>query len=306
MNYLKDHGAEIVIGIVGAIGINHSNVIEALKNRFGHYQYDVKEIRLSESIAKLTGEDVPLGKFERSKFLIDSGNKLREKYEEPSILAMDAVRGIYEYRKEKGEVSNGDDGSLSVVIPRRVTIISSLKRPEEVATLRNIYPKGFYLIGVYSSPERRRASLKNDGPGMSDDEASDLMKWDEDESGEVTYGQKTRNTFHLADFFVEEGSDSDFFRAQINRNVDLIFGSPYETPTFDEYAMFHAFSASLRSADLSRQVGAVVAKNNEILASGANDCPRPGGGLNSSLACLNFCRKATSVQSDWSRRLFMI
>ena len=43
--------------------------------------------------------------------------------------------------------------------------------------------------------------------------------------------------------------------------------------------MFLAFSASLRSADLSRQVGAVVAKGDEILATGANDCPKSGGGL---------------------------
>ena len=40
-----------------------------------------------------------------------------------------------------------------------------------------------------------------------------------------------------------------------------------------------AFSSSLRSADLSRQVGAVVTKNNEIIAMGVNDCPKAGGGL---------------------------
>ncbi|MCA9219799.1 MAG: dCMP deaminase family protein, partial [Planctomycetales bacterium] len=48
---------------------------------------------------------------------------------------------------------------------------------------------------------------------------------------------------------------------------------------FDEYAMYLAFAAGLRSADLSRQVGAVVTKNNQVLATGANDCPRAGGGL---------------------------
>ena len=43
--------------------------------------------------------------------------------------------------------------------------------------------------------------------------------------------------------------------------------------------MYMAFSAALRSADLSRQVGAVVTKGNQVLATGANDCPRAGGGL---------------------------
>jgi deoxycytidylate deaminase len=61
--------------------------------------------------------------------------------------------------------------------------------------------------------------------------------------------------------------------------LDLVFGNVFITPTFNEYAMFMAFSASLRSADLSRQVGAVVARDREILSTGANDCPSPGGGL---------------------------
>ena len=59
--------------------------------------------------------------------------------------------------------------------------------------------------------------------------------------------------------------------------VDLWFGNPFITPTFDEHAMFLAFSAALRSADLSRQVGAVITKDSQILSAGANDCPKAGG-----------------------------
>ncbi|HEM7578172.1 TPA: cytidine deaminase, partial [Serratia marcescens] len=54
---------------------------------------------------------------------------------------------------------------------------------------------------------------------------------------------------------------------------------PNISPTFDEYAMSMAYSASLRSADLSRQVGAVLTKNKMILTTGANDIPSFGGGL---------------------------
>lgn len=61
--------------------------------------------------------------------------------------------------------------------------------------------------------------------------------------------------------------------------LDLIFGNTLHTPTLDEHAMFMAFAASLRSADLSRQVGAVVVRPaGEVLATGANDVPRYGGG----------------------------
>jgi deoxycytidylate deaminase len=75
-------------------------------------------------------------------------------------------------------------------------------------------------------------------------------------------------------------SDSrDRLRGNIKRIVELWFGNPFVTPTFDEHAMFLAFAAGLRSADLSRQVGAVVARDSQILATGANDCPQVGGGL---------------------------
>jgi cytidine deaminase len=43
--------------------------------------------------------------------------------------------------------------------------------------------------------------------------------------------------------------------------------------------MFHAYTVSLRSADLSRQVGAVItSENGEILAVGCNDVPKALGG----------------------------
>jgi deoxycytidylate deaminase len=57
------------------------------------------------------------------------------------------------------------------------------------------------------------------------------------------------------------------------------FGDPFITPTFDEHAMFMAFGAALRSGDMSRQVGAVVTRDSQILSTGANDCPKAGGGL---------------------------
>ena len=43
--------------------------------------------------------------------------------------------------------------------------------------------------------------------------------------------------------------------------------------------MFMAFNSSVRSGDLSRQVGAVISKNKQIISTGANDVPSFGGGL---------------------------
>ncbi len=65
----------------------------------------------------------------------------------------------------------------------------------------------------------------------------------------------------------------------IRRFIDILFGYPYHTPTKSELNMAYAWNTSLRSSDLSRQVGAVItnAKGN-IIASGCNDVPKFKGG----------------------------
>jgi deoxycytidylate deaminase len=109
---------------------------------------------------------------------------------------------------------------------------------------------------------------------------TDALRLVERDADEIEgHGQHTRDTFHLADFFVHLDSDHDKLKKSLWRILDLIFGNPYITPNFDEYAMFMAFASALRSADLSRQIGAVIGRKNEIIATGANDCPRAGGGL---------------------------
>lgn len=107
----------------------------------------------------------------------------------------------------------------------------------------------------------------------------ELIERDADEGPGNGHGQHTRDTFHLSDFFIELGGDSDKLGNDIKRMLDLIFSNPFLTPTFDEYAMYMAFVASTRSADLSRQVGAVLTKNKNIISTGANDVPAYGGGL---------------------------
>lgn len=73
---------------------------------------------------------------------------------------------------------------------------------------------------------------------------------------------------------------SEHEQEELGRFLDIIFGYPYSTPTRDEHAMFLAYASSLRSAQLGRQVGAViVSKDGEVISTGANDVPRFGGGL---------------------------
>ncbi|MFC1759069.1 deaminase, partial [Planctomycetota bacterium] len=158
-------------------------------------------------------------------------------------------------------------------LSRHAYIINSLKRPEEVNSLRGIYGHGFYLIATHADESQRLKHL-TEFLHVSHERAKELMARDAEE--DATNGQQLTKTFHLADFFIRI---DDQIIAAIERITRLIFGHPFTTPSFDEYAMFFAFSASLRSADLSRQVGAVIARQQQILALGANDCPVFGGGL---------------------------
>ena len=151
----------------------------------------------------------------------------------------------------------------------------SLKHPDEVNFLRKIYGNGFYLFGIHADERRRHEYLVND-KSLNQTEASELIKIDEDEN--IEHGQKTRDTFHLSDFFISLGKNDDQVKHTLQRFLDLIFSNPFKNPTFDEFAMFMAFNSSIRSSDLSRQVGAIISKHQQIIATGANDTPKSGGG----------------------------
>jgi deoxycytidylate deaminase len=154
-----------------------------------------------------------------------------------------------------------------------IHFLRSLKHPDEVHALRRIYVPGFFLIGLHVTEPARLEYLRT-RKGLSAEDAQKLIERDEDERRE--FGQRTRDTFQLSDVFIRNDVD---LVGQVERFVQLIFSHPHITPTRDEHAMFLAYAASLRSADLSRQVGAIiVSSNGETIATGANDVPRYGGG----------------------------
>jgi len=142
--------------------------------------------------------------------------------------------------------------------------------------MRDTYGEGFHLIGITSSHERRIKYLTK-RKGLTQEQAKLLL--DRDANEDLKQGQHTQDAFQHADYFINITEDIDYTYNSVSRLIDLLFGDPFISPSFDEYAMFMAYASSLRSADLSRQIGAVIAKDDEILASGANDCPKAGGGL---------------------------
>jgi deoxycytidylate deaminase len=257
---------EIVIGIVGPVGTDAGKIASQFKECLAAFRYRVEVVKFSEHVIPVLSDDRDIPEsppFKRRWKLMDLGNRLREETADAAVLAKGAAAVIASRR----ESQRGKDDRIAY-------IVTSFKHPDEVGEFRKIYGGSFYLFAVHVDEERRTSYLARE---MTRDEAVKLIVRDEHENQH--YGQHTRDTFHLADFFLADEKNDDKLQNSIQRCLELIFGRPTLTPTFNEFAMFMAFAASLRSADLSRQVGAVIARKNEILSTGANDCPAPGGGL---------------------------
>ena len=96
-----------------------------------------------------------------------------------------------------------------------------------------------------------------------------------------SFGQSVRDTFFQSDFFVRNDQSNDSrLKRDLTRYIEILFGVPVHTPTRHESAMYAAYSQSMGSACLSRQVGAaILSDRGEIIGLGGNDVPKFGGGL---------------------------
>ena len=141
--------------------------------------------------------------------------------------------------------------------------------------LRQVYGDGFHLVGLYCPRIERIENLIQ--RGASEQEAQDLIQRDEHEPSR--WGQDLSDTFHLADVFLDLSEDIHTFGSKLGRWLELLFGSAIHSPTMAEYGMFQAYGAALRSAQLSRQVGAaILSPLGDLISVGTNEVLCFGGG----------------------------
>lgn len=278
--------AELVIALAGPMGCGIGGVAEALEGRLKDRGYvDVVRIKLSEFLEGAIKEGlVPVHaadtnkseRYNRYRSLQEAGKQLRKKTNNAAVLAEFAARKIsVDRRSREGNPQENSDGPI---VPAKVAyIIDQVKRPEEVALLRALYRNLFYVAGVTRIYSKREAALISER--IRKNEVDELMEIDRMEDG--SDGQQLDKTLFLADYFIRNDSTAaDDKQDKLNRFLSLIHGDQSVTPTEIESGMFAAYSASLRSACLSRQVGAAItAKSGEVIATGCNDVPKAGGGL---------------------------
>jgi deoxycytidylate deaminase len=262
---LRDPSSELVFGLVAPVGADLDGLESALSDQLRQYGYTPNSIRLSKLLKGLGVDLKEEPEFDRLTSYMDGGNLVRERSESGEILALWAMASIKGGRTEETPVRR-----------RTAHILRSIKHPDEVRALRAVYGPGFFLVGLSASTKQKTWQLKQ--KGLTQKEAEDLIRRDAGEPN--SFGQQTRDAFDLADVYVRQDRDRTKTTEQLERFLRLVFGAVVETPTRDEHAMLLAYASSLRSADLSRQVGAVVWKDNVgVVATGCNDVPAAGGGL---------------------------
>lgn len=277
---------ELVIAFSGPVGCGITNVIEQTKIGLESRGYKVYVIKLSAFIEGAINQgDINLGpnadhsisgKAKRYIDLQDGGNELRKKFGY-DILAEYAVKNIVGFRQEQTPADLKDTPKNSVP-NKNAFLIDQIKHPQEVQLFRAVYRKLFHLVGVVSVESKRQKRLEH----VEQIPAPLAVKiMDRDKKQEEENGQQLDKALKMADFFIRSDRGTiDSIKKQMDRFVSLLHGQNGITPTKQEYGMYVAYAAGLRSACLSRQVGAAIEDTTgEIISTGCNDVPKSGGGL---------------------------
>lgn len=249
---------ELIFGIAGPIGVDVDLICETLAAALASMDYRSVPIKLTtlmlEFPANVTAPE-ETDYFTDMMFKMDYAKKLCADYGNAAVLSLIAIRAIVSERIKRTDY-------YEKISPKTAYVIRQLKRPEEVQLLRRVYGRQFILISAYGAASDRKTLLEDKlkhslSTATKDSDisarADGLIERDQSEGGDFG-GQELRETFHLADVFID-GISKQLMTAKLGRFIQAFFGRTDIAPTKDEYGMYAAKSASLRSSDLSRQVG---------------------------------------------------
>lgn len=288
-----DTTPELVFGLVGPIGVDIALVQRRLESALESVRYNPVEIRITK-IMQTIETDVSIvddnGPLDYYKSRMDYANEVRKKCDDNAALAALALMEIKNFRSQadRKKPLPVDERTAQITdcpVSATAYVIRQFKTKEEIALLRAVYGKKFIQISVHASEDSRKKHIINSinikNPELTPEKvetiASQLIDRDRDE-GDVVNGQRLGKIFHLGDVFVDAKTDKTVTET-VNRFVNAMFGKNSISPTKDEYGSYIAASASLRSIDPSRQVGAAIfSKQGEVITLGSNEVPKFGGG----------------------------
>ncbi len=286
---MKKHmnGPELVFGLVGPIGADMECIIEELTSSLQSVGYKAYPIHITSILPMIFNDGL---KNPTLKEKIELANTVRKSASDNSILAAISIAEIKRVRgvinKENSVTPLSDKTPLTEIpLNSSAYIIRQLKREEEIRVLRKVYGDSFIQISVAINEDKQFSDVVNivsrQEASLSESErkklAHDLIETDKQELSN-TFGQRMLDAYQSADFFVTGETRGDISKS-IQRFIRALFGHNHVSPTKDEFGAMVAKTASLRSVDLSRQVGAaIVNERGDILSLGCNEVPSAGGG----------------------------
>lgn len=274
---------DLFIGLVAPIGSDRDQVLSALTAQLMQYGYGMERIRLADLLDDApgrSGDPLP-SRGERGYHTqrMNAGDDLRRQTGDDSAVAALAIARVAKMRGDRAALADQGADVQPVVY-----VFDSLKHPREARLLRNVYGPGFWLVSIVQDMGEREerladtlATQQGTFSGLNDPELAALIRRDEGDPADKS-GQQVRDVFADADYFlpVQRGVQ---WADHLERFLSGVFDAPFITPAPDEDAMRVAKIASLRSAALGRQVGAVVIPpGGDPYLMGTNEVPKPGGG----------------------------
>lgn len=190
-------------------------------------------------------------------------------------------------RKEHGNTFLAKEviNEIGEVSSRKI-VVKSIRNHHEVEEFRNTFHNDFILFNVDADTETRYARCKAKEPYTS---RIDFDYEDARDSGEnqPDYGQQVRKCVDRADVVINNLGSIKELQEKVNRYLKLIANPGSENPERHEVNMKMAFEQTRNSLCLKRGIGAVIADNGQVIASGYNGTPEKVA----SCVSLNSCYK---------------
>lgn len=291
----KARSNEVFFAVVGPVGAGSSRVIASLERALLAASYEPIPIKASDLIRTWAAkQELPFPDAEERTLsnvtkMQDLGDKMREV--DKASVARAVVGRIAEERARAMGIQYSPGLVVEPDDKKRAYLIDSIRHPAEIQLLRRTYGQSFALIGVVcqeTERERRVLGKYFTDPqriqGKFQSQAREFIKRDADDV-DNKHGQHVGDAFHQADFFVDNTKsdpkdDNQLLDEALGRLINIVTHEKLIRPTIEETAMHHAHSARVRSACLSRQVGAaLIDEGGTVVATGTNEVPRAGGGV---------------------------
>src|SRR5260370_24068396 len=198
-------GSELFLGVAAAVGTDLNLVTDVLSEALRRLHYEPHKIHLAALLNELPDYSSKLVFAPADKYIdthMTQGDELRKTTGRNDALALLAIAEIQKQRQEAGL-------SAGKALARHAYILRSLKHPDEVAALRDIYGHSFYLLAAYAPHDQRRDHLAERIARAYNDasahkylsHAEYLILRDQEEYG-LPHGQNVRDTYHRADVFL--------------------------------------------------------------------------------------------------------